>query len=94
MNDGGYGQELHSLRAKGLPDVEALLPMPRLDDVARAFGLAGARVHRAEDVDEPAAHLDHATGPLLVDVRVNREIVSPATKEIFAAVRRGIESTA
>ena len=45
MNDAGYGQERHSLVAKGFSSREAEQPTPDLVDVARAAGLVPADQH-------------------------------------------------
>src|ERR1051326_8684981 len=47
MNDGGYGSELHKLRADGVDRSPALFGRPAFENIARGFGLRG---HEIRDV--------------------------------------------
>ena len=44
MNDGGYGAEIHKLRAQGIDPSEAIHGRGDLAAVAKGFGLRGATV--------------------------------------------------
>jgi thiamine pyrophosphate-dependent acetolactate synthase large subunit-like protein len=87
VNDGGYGQERHSLAAKGLPASLADYGTPDLAGVARAMGGTGIRITRADELERLPDLLANASGTFVVDVRVNGGIVSPASAEIAARMR-------
>jgi len=87
MNDDGYGQERHNMRAKGLDPTHAFLPTPDLAALARAAGAAGHRIDSPAALESLAPTLADAAGPLLLDVRINGDVVSPSSAEIAAALR-------
>ena len=87
MNDGGYGQERHNMRAKGLDPTHAVLPTPDLAALARAAGAAGHRIDSPAALESLAAVLADSAGPLVIDVRINGDVVSPSSAEIAAAMR-------
>lgn len=87
MNDDGYGQERHNMRAKGLDPAHAVLPTPDLAAVARAAGADGRRIDSPAALESLAPVLADAAGPLLLDVRINGDVVSPSSAEIAAALR-------
>jgi thiamine pyrophosphate-dependent acetolactate synthase large subunit-like protein len=86
INDAGYGQERHSLAAKGLAPL-ADHGTPDLAAVARAMGGSGLRIDSPADLEQLPAALAEADGTLLVDVRVNPDVVSPASAEIARRMR-------
>ncbi|NYE10677.1 thiamine pyrophosphate-binding protein [Actinomadura citrea] len=81
MNDGGYGQERHSLTAKGLPDTEAWHAWPDIGDVARGFGIPAHCIRSVRDLDVLQT-LPETTGPVLFDVHIDPEPRNPAFAEI------------
>lgn len=87
MNDEGYGQERHSLVAKGFSAKEAMHPTPDLVALARAAGLAAHRLSCCADLDRLPGILDSATGPLLIDVQIDGTVLNPAARKIFERVR-------
>jgi acetolactate synthase I/II/III large subunit len=87
VNDAGYGQERHSLAAKGLARSLADHGTPDLAAVARAMGGSGLRIDSPAGLEQLPAALAEADGTLLVDVRVNPTFVSPASAEIARRMR-------
>jgi acetolactate synthase I/II/III large subunit len=94
LDDGAYGQEVHSLAAKGKPTAHARFEVPDLGQVARAFGADGHRLRTAADLDRLPELLHAPGGPRVIDIRINGEVVSPAAREIFRQVRQGVETEA
>jgi thiamine pyrophosphate-dependent acetolactate synthase large subunit-like protein len=90
INDGAYGQEVHSLAAKGLPTHHAVFEVPDLGALGRAYGADGHLITDAVDLDRLQALLTAAGGPRVIDIRVNPEVVSDAANEIFRQVREGV----
>jgi acetolactate synthase-1/2/3 large subunit len=91
LNDGAYGQEVHSLAAKGKRTAHAIFAVPDLARLAEGFGATGAAVGAPADLDALPHLLTAPGGPRLIDIRINPEIVSPAAQEIFRQVRQGVE---
>lgn len=54
---------------------------------AAIAGVRGLRVDSPAALDGLGAAHAEATGPLLVDVRINGEVVNPSSAEIAAALR-------
>jgi thiamine pyrophosphate-dependent acetolactate synthase large subunit-like protein len=83
MNDGGYGSEIHKLRAKGGDGELARFHHTDFATVARGFGLDG---HRATSVDDITrlVHAQRATRrPTLIDVPTTMMALSPPTQRIW-----------
>jgi acetolactate synthase I/II/III large subunit len=94
LNDGAYGQEVHSLAAKGLSTAHAEFAVPDLGALARGFGAEGHRLRTAAELERLEELLTAPGGPRVIDVRINPDVVSPAAEEIFRAVREGVGATA
>jgi acetolactate synthase I/II/III large subunit len=90
LNDAAYGQEVHSLAAKGKPTHHAVFELPDLDEIGRAFGAEGHALRTAEELERLPALLRGPGGPRVIDIRINRDVVSPAAMEIFRQVRAGV----
>lgn len=77
-NDGGYGAEIHKLRADGLPDGGAIHGRPDFAALARGFGLRGATVRAPGGF--AALMADYLAGEtaMVWDVHVSDRIVSPS----------------
>ncbi|WP_032404249.1 thiamine pyrophosphate-binding protein [Rhodococcoides fascians] len=88
VNDGGYGQEFHSLNAKGLDPSTALFRTPDLARLAEGFGATGHVIGEVADLELLPQILADPQGVVVLDVRVTRDVVHPAAAEIFATVRR------
>lgn len=87
MNDGGYGQERHSLRAKGLPVTESEHAWPDIADIARGFGIPAHSIGRAADLAILPRVLAEETGPVLFDVHIDPDAQNRAFADIAARLR-------
>jgi acetolactate synthase I/II/III large subunit len=90
LNDGGYGSELHKLRADGLDDGEVFFGRGNLGAVARGFGLEGAVVSEAEQLSELVErYMSHSRAGLL-DIHISDEVASPPMMRVHGAPRRPV----
>lgn len=80
MNDDAYGMEVHILEPKGKPVGIALVDNPDFAQVARALGAEGLTVRRPEDMHHVAAQVAKGNRPLLVDVKINRNVVNESLR--------------
>ncbi len=62
-------------------------PTPDLVALAHAAGLEAHRLACCADLDALPSILDAATGPLLIDVRIDGSVLNPAARKIFERVR-------
>jgi thiamine pyrophosphate-dependent acetolactate synthase large subunit-like protein len=76
LNDHAYGAEFHKLRAKGLDPQLGLNPPTDLSAVARAFGCPAATITSAKEVGPIVDQFLATDGPMFVDCRISREVVS------------------
>lgn len=74
MNDEALGSEFHNLRKAERPATLSCIPTPDIATVARAFGARGLTISKIEEVPLIAEHIDPKAPPLVVDVRINREV--------------------
>jgi acetolactate synthase-1/2/3 large subunit len=82
MNDGGYGAEFHKFRAHGIDPTEAMHGRGDLAEVARAFGLRGARVDRYDQLGALfEAHRTAGTGELW-DLQIDDAIASRSYRKV------------
>jgi acetolactate synthase I/II/III large subunit len=82
MNDEAFGSELHALRAKNLDPSESLIPSPRFDRVAEAFGWIGRYATARADLDRSVKEFLEDQRPYLVDVRISRDVVSDPIRRL------------
>jgi len=54
----------------------SMIPSPDLGAVARGYGGRGVMAKSVEDVRKAAAEWVAKPGPMLIDVRISREVVS------------------
>jgi thiamine pyrophosphate-dependent acetolactate synthase large subunit-like protein len=94
LNDGAYGQEVHSLAAKGKRTDHAVFAVPDLRRLAEGFGASGAVLREPQDLGALGDLLTAHGGPRVIDVRINPDVVSPAAREIFRQVRQGVADVA
>jgi acetolactate synthase I/II/III large subunit len=90
INDEAYGQEVHSLAAKGLPTRHAQFAVPDLGALARAWGADGHRIDTPTGLERLGELLRVPGGPRVIDIRVNPTVVSDAAREIFRQVREAV----
>lgn len=77
MNDDAYGSEVHLLEREGRPFTFALFDNPAFADIARAFGATGLTVRNREELRACAPYLVRQDGPVVVDVKINLNVVHP-----------------
>jgi len=53
--------------------------------VAACFGFESAAIRSLEDLDEIAPVLRNPEGPILLDCKINQEVVAPFMAELAAA---------
>lgn len=75
INDGGYGAEIHKLRAMGLPLGSSVFDNPDFSDVARSLGALGRIVRTTEDLADLVDVVNGLDGPLVIDLRVTRSVM-------------------
>jgi acetolactate synthase-1/2/3 large subunit len=73
-DDGGFGSEVQFLRVNGLPDQLALTDNPSFAAVATALGADAITITELGDLERVAAKIAHLKGPLLIDVKTNRDV--------------------
>lgn len=80
LNDGGYGSEVHKLRADGLDDSGAIFGRGDLGSVARGFGLGGVRIDTADGLSGLVeAFIAGETGAVW-DIHVSDRVMSPVMR--------------
>jgi acetolactate synthase-1/2/3 large subunit len=77
-NDGGYGAEIHKLRADGLPAEGAIHGRPNFEALAQGFGLRGATVRGPGAFAGLLAEYEAGSTAMIWDVHVSDRIVSPS----------------
>ncbi|MEK7281848.1 MAG: thiamine pyrophosphate-binding protein [Chloroflexota bacterium] len=84
MNDNAFGVEVHLLRAQGMPVDVALYNNPDFSAVARSLGAIGLKVRNAKDLPVVARKVGRGDRPVVIDARVNPDIVSEVFAELHA----------
>jgi thiamine pyrophosphate-dependent acetolactate synthase large subunit-like protein len=74
-NDGGYGAEHIQFTVKGLDPSQTLIGWPDFAPVAEALGGRGVTVRSAADLPAAAAAVRDRTGPLLIDVKLDPDVI-------------------
>ncbi len=74
-NDGAYGSEYVQLRDRGWDPELTTFQWPDFADVARTFDIDAVTIRDADDLPEMIALLRKQSRPLLVDVRLDPELV-------------------
>ena len=87
MNDSAFGAEYHFMELKGLSGRPALFHDREIAEVALSMGADGQTITRLEDLDALEARIDQLRGPLVLDVKINREIRSDVIDSWFALNR-------
>jgi len=77
LNDSCYNMCAQGAQVLGLTDVDCSLPETDFAAYARSLGATGITVRRADDLDDSLAAALRATGPVVVDVHVDPQVVAP-----------------
>jgi thiamine pyrophosphate-dependent acetolactate synthase large subunit-like protein len=76
LNDAAYGAEVHSLRSQGLPVDTAQFPDTDFARLAEGFGAQGLTVAEVTDLAAVARAAANLTGPLVVDIKIDPDLVA------------------
>lgn len=76
MNNQALGSEYYKLDAHEMKAELATVPTPDLGAVAKAFGGRGKLARSAEDVRAAAAEWVAKPGPMMIDARISRSVVT------------------
>lgn len=86
LNDAQFGLNEHGMLALGMIPVETQLPRTNFVTFAQSQGADGIVVTREEDLDDALDQAMRASGPFVVDVRIDRTIPSPVVTERKASL--------
>lgn len=89
LNDAGYGMCRDGHRALGLTDQEVDIPRVDFVAMARAVGADGVLLETEQQVDEAMQQAMAATGPFVVDVRIDTDDPSPLLKRFESLIKQG-----
>ncbi len=82
-NDGGYGAEVHKLRAKGLEPRLAQWKSPNFVSLARSFGGDGVRLKAEHEIVDAVNHGLGQGGLFLIDAPVSPTTISDPFRKLF-----------
>jgi thiamine pyrophosphate-dependent acetolactate synthase large subunit-like protein len=77
VNDAAYGAEVHSMRANGLPVDTAQFPETDFVRLAEGLGARGVAVRSVAELKAVGELLPGLQGPLVVDLKVDPDLVAP-----------------
>jgi len=83
LNDEGLGAEYHKLKSSGFEPALASVRSPDFSAVARGFGCRGRVVHSPEEVAAGIAEFLAGEGPMVLDVRISRNVVNITYRRMF-----------
>lgn len=76
MNNQALGSEYYKLDAHGMNAALSTIPTPDLGAVAQAFGGKGRLARSAEEVRTAAEEWVKNPGPMMIDVRISRNVIT------------------
>lgn len=83
MNDAAYGWEYHQMIADGMdPGISTIAPQD-FAAIAMALGAKAFRVSSISEIDAVAEQVASPTGPVVLDVHIDRSFVTPWYAERF-----------
>jgi len=77
LNDGGYGSEVHKLRASGATLAGSVFGRPDFASVGRGFGLAGTTAMTQDDITHAIRDFLVSGKPAICDVHISDTVASP-----------------
>lgn len=89
LNDSRYNMCAQGAQVLGLTDVDCSLPETDFAAYARSLGAAGVTVRRADELDGALAAALGATGPVVVDVRIDPQAGAPTAGRNAGLLRDG-----
>ncbi|MCA1648155.1 MAG: thiamine pyrophosphate-binding protein [Chloroflexi bacterium] len=76
LNDQALGSEYHKMKSQHMQAELAAIPTPDLGAVAVSFGGRGRLAQTTQDVREAAAEWVAHPGPMVIDARISRNVVT------------------
>jgi len=76
LNDEALGSEYHQMRARNMLADLSRVPSPDIGALARALGGRGVLARSAEEVRTAAAEWVAMPGPMVIDARISRNVIS------------------
>lgn len=89
LNDNGYGMCRDGHRALGLTDAGVEIPQVDFRGMARAVGADGATVETEDQLDAAIDQAMEASGPFVVDIRIDGSESSPLLKRFESLIKQG-----
>ncbi|MCP3959354.1 MAG: thiamine pyrophosphate-binding protein [bacterium] len=89
LNDGGYGMCRDGHRALGLTDEGVDFQQVDFAGMARAVGVSGTTVETEDQLDAAIDQAMAASGPFVVDVRIDASEASPLLKRFESLIKQG-----
>jgi thiamine pyrophosphate-dependent acetolactate synthase large subunit-like protein len=84
QNDEALGSEYHKLRAHDMNPETSAIPSPDMGAIARAYGARGSLARSVEDVRKGVQEWVSKPGPMIIDARISRAVVSiPFRRVLF-----------
>lgn len=88
LNDAQFGLNEQGMTALGMRPVETQMPRTDFVAFARSQGADGLAVEREHELDAALARALAHDGPFVLDVRIDRAIVSPVIADRVSSLRR------
>jgi acetolactate synthase-1/2/3 large subunit len=89
LNDSRYGMIENGMRAQGFRPVETELPGADFVTIARGMGANGVRVSSEDELDVALEAAMVASGPFVVDVRIDRREAMPPMGRVKSLMDQG-----
>ncbi len=83
LNDEGLGAEYHKLKASGFDANLAGVRSPDFGAVARGFGCRGRVARTLDELGAGIAEFLQGNGPMVLDVRISRNVVNITYRRMF-----------
>jgi acetolactate synthase I/II/III large subunit len=83
LNDEGLGAEYHKLKASGFDPMLSTVRSPDFGALARGFGCRGKVARTLDDVSSGIDEFLAGDGPMLLDVRISRNVVNITYRRMF-----------
>lgn len=80
LNDGGFGSEVHKLRADGIDESGSMFGRGNLADIARGFGLRGDTVTSPDQFQSLLEKFQRNPGAELWDIHISDLVMSPVMR--------------
>jgi thiamine pyrophosphate-dependent acetolactate synthase large subunit-like protein len=83
INDQALGAEYHKMSTRGLDADIATHTTPDMAQLATAMGARGTLATRLEDIRDAVERFLEQPGPMLVDIRVSRNVLSLPFRRLY-----------